>query len=109
MKQKLLFLIIAFTIGIISCEAAKPIKVLMLGGDKSHDFKLCYDVLDRKILEDAGIAKVTYTEDIAVCTKELANTDVFMACGNIKYDDALKQGIRPLNFDTTPMLGCSNN
>jgi len=93
MKKKLLLFIITFAIGMYSCAAAKPIKVLMLGGDKHHDYKLCYDVLDRKILENAGIAKVTYTEDIAECAKELPDTDVFMACGNVKYDDALKQAI----------------
>jgi hypothetical protein len=93
MNKKSLVFIITFAISMSSYAADKPINVLMLGGGKSHDFKLCYDVLDRKTLEDAGIAKVTYTQDIAVCAKELPHTDVFVPCGNVKYDAALKQAI----------------
>jgi len=93
MKQKFALLIIALVIGLISCAANNPVKVLMLGGSMHHDYKLCYDKLDRKILEDAGIAEVTYTEDVTVATAALADADVFMACGNVPYDKPMKQAI----------------
>ena len=99
-SQFALILLLGAIFGLTSCaslkteEAAEPIKVLMLGGDASHDFELCYNVLDRKILEDAGIATITYTENVKVATAALANTDVFMACGNIKYDKAFKKSLR---------------
>ena len=98
MKQILAILIVAFCLS--SCASlnstsskSKPVKVLMLGGSQHHDYKLCYDKLDRKILEDAGIATVTYTEDVEVAAAALADTDVFMACGNVPYSKTLKQGI----------------
>lgn len=91
MKQALSILVLAFCLS--SCTASNPVKVLMLGGNQHHDYKLCYDKLDRKILEDAGIAEVTYTEDVKVATAALAETDVFMACGNVPYDKAMKEAI----------------
>ena len=70
---------------------AEPARVLMLGGNKHHNYKLCYGELDRKLLEEDGLATVTYTEDVAEATKALKSTDIFMACGNVPYTAEFKQ------------------
>jgi len=94
-KIKLTTILVA-GIMLASSLVAKPIKVLMLGGDRHHEYKKLYGGLDKKLLEKGGLAKVTYTEDIVVAGKSMSETDIFMACGNIKYDDALKTAILDL-------------
>ena len=87
------FILLAATLsfGFVHMGFSDPIKVLMLGGNKHHNYKKVYGEMDRATIEKDGLAKVTYTENIVAATAAMKDTDILMACGNVPYDDDFKK------------------
>ena len=74
--------------------AKKPIKVLMVGGNSSHDFDKWYKGADVATLERDGLAEVTYTDDPTTILQHLSDTDVlFLANNQPIADDATRKAI----------------
>lgn len=65
----------------------KPIKVLMVGGDASHDFDKWYKEVDVATLEKKGLAEVTYTDDTDNIKNYLEGVDVLFLANNKPIND----------------------
>ncbi|WP_439488318.1 ThuA domain-containing protein [Algoriphagus sp.] len=65
----------------------KPIKVLMVGGDASHDFDKWYKEVDAATLEMKGLAEVTYTDDTDNIKDYLDTIDVLFLANNKAIND----------------------
>ena len=65
----------------------KPIKVLIVGGNASHDFQKWYKEVDAATLERNGLAEVTYTEDTDNIKDYLDTIDVLFLSNNKPIND----------------------
>ncbi|EAZ81970.1 ThuA domain-containing protein [Algoriphagus machipongonensis] len=65
----------------------KPIKVLIVGGNASHDFEKWYKEVDAATLESKGLAEVTYTEDTDNIKDYLDTIDVLFLSNNKPIND----------------------
>jgi type 1 glutamine amidotransferase len=63
------------------------LKILVVGGGSSHDFKKWFDTADVAILNSMGSVSVNYTESSAVTAKELPKVDVLVSSTNQKGFD----------------------
>ncbi|MEB2773835.1 ThuA domain-containing protein [Algoriphagus sp. D3-2-R+10] len=72
----------------------KPIKVLLVGGDASHDFDKWYKEVDAATLEKQGLAEVIYTDDTDIINDYLPDIDVlFLANNKAIPDPATREAI----------------
>jgi len=67
---------------------AKPLKVLLLGGGNSHDFKRWYGDTDSTTLRELEGVTVSYTEDVDSIVPQLAATDVLCIANNKPFTQA---------------------
>ena len=66
-----------------------PIKVLMVGGDASHDFDKWYKEVDVATLEKNGLTELTYTDDTDNIKDYLDDIDVLFLANNKAIPDPL--------------------
>lgn len=68
-------------------KASSPIRTLIVGGNSSHDFDRWYKQEDGALLEEGGLATVSYTEDTDSIATYLPNIDVLYLANNKPIKD----------------------
>src|SRR5687767_5891953 len=71
----------AAVFSLVGADAKKGPKVLIVGGNKDHDFQSWFNKADVATLSGAGV-DVAYTEDMQVVAKELPGLDVLYMSNN---------------------------
>ena len=71
-----------------AAPAGRPINVLMVGGNKDHDFKRWFGDADSATLKELPNVKATYTEDTDEIVPMLASIDVLYLCNNKPFTNA---------------------